>query len=132
MDAASTIAELSNSAAMFDRVASGLIVEVRRAMNVPEQADADVEEEFSSLRAEFDTFLPEFQALFADLLIKHIGQAQLGEVLATLGTEVGQRYLQAAQRIEGELEQFLVPLSQKMCIVARRTLANQQLETCQS
>jgi len=132
MDAASTVAELCNCAAIFDRVAGGLMVEVRKAMNVPEQADADVEEEFSSLRAEFDAFLPEFQTLFTGLLIQHIGQAQLPEVLATLGTEGGQRYLQAAHRIEAELEQFLAPLSQKMCIVARRALAAQQLQTRQS
>src|SRR5687768_4287880 len=61
MDAVSAIADTCHAAVIFDRVADGLIVQVRRAMNVPEQADPDMEEELAALRADFDAFLPEFR-----------------------------------------------------------------------
>ncbi|MEO8185114.1 MAG: hypothetical protein ABI895_40425, partial [Deltaproteobacteria bacterium] len=124
----SSITELCHSGAIFSCAVDGVIVKVRKAMNVPDQADADVEAEFRALRADFEPLRPEFDELFARLLRQQIGAARLSQLLAQLGGEVEQRFLRAVGSIDAEFEQLLESLSQKLTIVAQQALAARRLD----
>jgi hypothetical protein len=88
------------AAPLFDRAADQLIASVRQAMGVPEQAEAEVEQEFAGLRATIVAqFLPEFRKFYTGLLLQQLGPAA-SVVLGALENEPVQAYLAAAEQIE--------------------------------
>jgi hypothetical protein len=124
MNTAATLVQLTRAASIFDRVADGLVARVRGAMAVPEQADADIEQEFTALRAKLDAFFPEFRELFAGLLVRHVGEEELPLVLSGLSSEVAQRYFRATGKIEADMQLQLVELSQRMGVALQNAFAH--------
>jgi hypothetical protein len=121
-DPLTTLLQLTRAAALFDQIADGLIAGVRRAMSVPSPADPDIEQEFAFLRGSLDAFFPEFRQLFGGLVLKYVGEEHLPGVLDALRSELAQRYLLAAPRIDAELQQHLGRLSQEMLLAAQAAL----------
>jgi hypothetical protein len=121
------LSELCHAGPIFSCAVDRLIREARTAMCVPDAADADVEAEFCALRADFETFRSEFDDLFARLLLRQLGAAQLPQLLLTLGGEAEQRFLRVAGNIDVEFARFLQLLSQRLTFVAQRALAARQL-----
>jgi hypothetical protein len=97
---------------------------MRRKLCVPEQADDEVEAEFTALRATVDARYPEFCELFASALIGQIGQGRLEALLPGLSSAPAQRYLEAAGRITRELERSLPRLMEKLMAAAQAALSS--------
>jgi hypothetical protein len=116
-----TLARLTGALGLFDRAATTLVGQVREAMSVPGEADADVETEFHNFRAHLETFLPEFQQKYARLLIRHLGAEHLPEVMAALETATVQRYVEAAERMDAAMVPLLAALVERMLRLARDT-----------
>jgi hypothetical protein len=121
-DPIATVVQLTRAAVIFDQIADNLIAGVRQAMGVPATADPEIEQEFAFLRGALDEFFPEFRQLFGGLVIKHVGEQHVPALIEGLGSELAQRYLQAAPRIEAELQQHLGRLSQRMLLAAQASL----------
>jgi len=122
-DPITALVVITRATVMFDQIADGLIAGVRHAMGVPVHADDEVEQEFAFLRTSLDEFFPEFEQLYGGLLVKHLGWEHVPELLETLGSDLAQRYLGAAQGIEEELRQHLGRLSQEMLLAAQASLS---------
>ena len=125
MNNVANVVQLTRAANIFDRVADGLVAQVRAAMAVPAQADAEIEQEFAALRAKLDAFFPEFRELFGSLLVRHVGQEHLPAVLAGLSTEPAQHYLRAASKIDEEMQAQMAQLSQSMLAAVQAALLPQ-------
>lgn len=98
---------LTRAAPLFDSVADQLIISVRRAMGVPDQAEPEVEGEFAALRETFNQqFLPEFSKMYATLLLQQLGSAT-SVVLRALEGAPAQAYLGVAQQIEADVNTAL-------------------------
>lgn len=97
---------LSCANSRFTSMADELVLSVRRAMGVPDRAEADVEEEFAALRTTLDDFHPEFTQFFAELLSGYLGAAE-SVVLSSLESAPVQAYLQAADAIDAEVNACL-------------------------
>lgn len=98
---------LSHVAPVFARTANHLLLSLRRAMGVPDQAEPEVEQEFAALRASLDQqFRPEFDKMYAGLLAHYVGAAN-GVVLDALEDPSVQAYLAVSDRIGGELDAAL-------------------------
>jgi len=95
---------------------------VRKALDVPPQADDDVEAELAGLRRELDDHLPEFEALFTRLLVAELGEEHLPGVLAALDSEAMQHYVRSPE-LQAGLRAELERLNQQMLAVARGVLA---------
>jgi hypothetical protein len=106
----SRVVRLSQAAPKFGRIADELILKLRRAMGVPDQAEADVEEEFAALRSSLDEFYPEFVKVYGGLLLHHLG-GDASVVVPALESEPIQAYLQAADGMEAELSVTLKSLA---------------------
>jgi hypothetical protein len=106
---ASEIAGLSHAAHHFDHIASGLIARLRRALGVPDSAEADVEQEFVQLRSTLDGFYPEFTRMYGELLLNYLG-GDASVVCPTLSSPGLQAFLEAAPAIQADLSQALLSL----------------------
>lgn len=96
------------AAPLFARITDGVLAGVRRALGVPEQAEPDVEQEFSALRARLEQqYTAEFERLFAALLTQQLGRAT-SVVLSALECELVQAYLAVAEQIDADVS-ALVP-----------------------
>jgi hypothetical protein len=100
-----------NVAPVFGRMADGVILGVRRALGVPDQAEPEVEQELRALRGSFDEqYRPEFDRLYATLLVQQLGNAT-SVVLAALESEPVQQYLAVAEQIDTDIHGLLRELS---------------------
>lgn len=114
---------LSHAAPVFARAANQLVLSLRRAMGVPDQAEPEVEQEFAALRATLDQkYRPEFDNMYAGLLRHHLGAAS-GVVLDALEDSSVQAYLAISERLGGELEGAL-----RACIARLETLLSQPVQ----
>lgn len=121
------IAQLTHADASFAPMAAAFVGEIRRKLRVPEHADDDVEAEFVALRQRVDAYYPEFCAILASALLEQLGPERLQEMLDGLNTEAAQRYLEAAGRIQQELQQSAPALTQKLTASAQSALASSAL-----
>ena len=98
---------LTRAVPLFDGIADDLIINVRRAMGVPEQAEPEVEGEFAALRRTFEQqFFPEFSKMYAALLLQQLGSATSVVLRALEGAPV-QAYLAVAQQVEADINGVL-------------------------
>ncbi|MEY4548650.1 MAG: hypothetical protein RL685_4845 [Pseudomonadota bacterium] len=98
---------LGHVAPLFARMADGMLLSWRRALGVPDHADAEVEGELAAVRKMFDEqFLPEFARLYAELLQRHL-RAATSAVLVALADENVQGYLAVVDRVETDLAALL-------------------------
>jgi hypothetical protein len=105
---------LSGAVPIFARVVGDLVLSLRRAMGVPDQAEPEVEAEFAALRATLDEqFRPEFDKMYAGLLAQHLGKAST-VVLNALESAPVQAYLEAAGRIQLDVQAALREYAPKM------------------
>ncbi|MEO8179446.1 MAG: hypothetical protein ABI895_11505 [Deltaproteobacteria bacterium] len=104
---------LSCATFQFQRTADVLVLQVRQAMGVPDQAEPEVEQEFRALRATLDDFYPEFTRTFSGLLTRCLGQSSR-VVLSSLECEPVQAYLRVADAIDLELAAALGSLAAKI------------------
>jgi hypothetical protein len=123
MDPRPSLVQLSHALPLFERSADAVMRGVRKALDVPAQADDDVEEELAGLRRELDYHLPEFEALFTRLLVAQIGEEHLPGVLAALDSEAMQHYVRSVPQLDAALRAELVRLNEQMFAVARGVLA---------
>lgn len=101
------VVRLSHAAPAFTRAADQLVLSLRRAMGVPDQAEPEVEQEFAALRTTIDQqFRPEFDRMYAGLLAQHLGHAT-SVVLNALEDASAQAYLAVSDRIGGDLDAAL-------------------------
>jgi hypothetical protein len=107
----------------FTHFADDFVRAMRERMFVPEHADDDVEAELSAFRVSLDAHYPEFWELFASTLSDQLGPARLEGMLSALSTESAQHYLEAAPRIERELEQSLPRLTRELTTTAQAALS---------
>jgi len=100
---------LSHVAPRFNAMADQLVLNLRRAMGVPDRAEDDVEQEFRALRGSLDAFFPEFERIYSELLLAYVGRAA-PVVLSRLENVDVQAYLRVADRIDAEIAQALQAL----------------------
>lgn len=120
---AQAIVRLTCSGARFSHFADDVVRAMRLKMHVPEHAEADVETEFTELRASLDTHYDEFCELFAAALDCQLGPHELESMLSALSAESAQRYLAASMNIERELEQSLPRLTRELEATAQALLS---------
>lgn len=97
------VVRLSHVAPAFERAANQLVLSLRRAMGVPDQAEPEVEQEFATLRSTLDEqFRPEFDKMYASLCMHFLGPAS-SVVLNSLEDSAAQAYLAASERIAGDV-----------------------------
>ena len=117
------IIELTHARLLFEAEIDRLTSLIRRQVLVPDLADADVEEEFASLRADFCGHAPEFFELFARLLLEHLDRESLMTVLEALRSDGSPRYLRAAATMEQGLQDLLCGVEAAMDIAVGSALA---------
>jgi hypothetical protein len=109
---------LSCAGSHFQRTADLLVLRVRRAMGVPDQAEVEVEQEFRALRASLDEFYPEFTQIFSGLLTRCLGPSS-SVVIASLDCEPVQAYLRVADAIDLEASEALRHLAADIAAALR-------------
>jgi hypothetical protein len=119
-----TVARLSHALPLFERAADSLVLQLRKALDVPAQAEDDVEQEFAAVRRQLDDYRPEFEALFSGLLVQHLGAEHLPAVLAALEQAAAQHYLRQAPALEVALRAELERLHQAMTALAQQLIGS--------
>jgi hypothetical protein len=112
------LVQLTRAAHVFDDLANGLIQGLRIAMNVPQNAGADVEREFGQLREQLDEYFPEFQEIYGSTLVEHFGVNSTDRVLAALSGEGVQAYFRKCFEIDCDFVAALPQLADEMAAVA--------------
>lgn len=102
-----------------DRAFFGLVQSVGRRSLAARGYDARPPEsarggEVQAMISRLLALYPEFQRIYAELFVKHIGATHSEEVLHALQTEPMQRYLKARAAMAGELAQGLAQLKARM------------------
>jgi hypothetical protein len=106
--------QLSRASDQFDRLTDGLLLDLRRAMGVPEHAEPEVEAEFATLRGKLsEMFHPEFVQMYGSLLARYLGPAA-SVVVNSLADEDVQAYLQVADAIEADFAIALQALAPQL------------------
>jgi hypothetical protein len=123
-DAARTLIQVTQAARVFDRLVDSLIERLRgdahaapvscevrlRQDGTLEIADA----ELVAMRERMDALYPEFQGLYGNLLLKHLGAEHVDEVVGVLRSEPMQRYFRARRQMEQALVEGMSTLGQKL------------------
>ena len=112
------LVQLTRAAHVFDDLANGLIQGLRIAMNVPQNAGADVEHEFGHLREQLDEYFPEFQEIYGSTLVEHFGVNSTDRVLAALSGDAVQSYFRKCFEIDCDFVAALPQLADEMATVA--------------
>jgi hypothetical protein len=86
----------------FERMGDELIHTLRRAMQVPDAAEPEVEQEFAALRESLDAFQPEFTRIYGGMLSRCLGSSA-SVVLSSLESAPAQAYLEVADRIDADV-----------------------------
>jgi hypothetical protein len=113
---------LSCASPTFERIADGLVWQVRRAMGVPDRAEPEVELEFAGLRQTLDAFYPEFTQIYANLLSSYLGNAA-SVALASLESEAVQAYLRVAGQIDADVHAALKDYAARIALALNATPA---------
>lgn len=122
-EAARTLVQVTQAARVFDRLVETLIEQLR--INQPEPFSREVtlgqdgtleisHADFVAARERMDALYPEFQQLYGGLLLEHLGQEHVDEVLRLLRSEPMQHYFRARRQMEQALVDGMGALSQKL------------------
>jgi hypothetical protein len=122
-EAARTLAQVTHAARVFDRLVDSLIEQLRSSQPEPFSREVALGQDGTlaisnanlvAARERMDALYPEFQQLYGGLLLQHLGQEHVDEVLQLLRSEPMQHFFRARRQMEQALVDGMGALSQKL------------------